>query len=198
MDDTSNSPVPGGTRDLRHHWRWLTVFGVLLWVFGIAAIISSVNATLIVVPLFGLLLFSSGAIQLAHGLRNRQWGGFMMPLALGALYMVTGLVLMFRPAVGAISLTLVMAVFFVSTGIFRIAVSLASADFPSSGWVLLNGVVNVLLGMLILRQWPASGLWTIGLFAGIEMLFAGSSLVALALAVRKFTDAGGETIRLAA
>jgi uncharacterized membrane protein HdeD (DUF308 family) len=68
-------------------------------------------------------------------------------------------------------------------GILRIVVSLVER-FEGWGWSLLNGVVSLLLGAVIWRQWPLSSLWFIGLFVGIEMLFSGLSWVMLALAVR--------------
>ena len=80
-------------------------------------------------------------------------------------------------------LTLILAVAFLVGGSVRIVVVLTER-FSAWPWVLLNGVVTLLLGILIWRQWPESSLWVIGLFVGIDLIFNGWSWVMLALAVR--------------
>jgi uncharacterized membrane protein HdeD (DUF308 family) len=82
---------------------------------------------------------------------------------------------------------LIIAMFLVFEGVFRIVAALV-ARYPHSGWVLFNGVITLLLGVMIWRRWPYSGLWVIGLFVGIEMLLNGWSLVMLSLAGRKLPD----------
>ena len=52
------------------------------------------------------------------------------------------------------------------------------------GWHALSGLITLLLGILVLAQWPVSGLWVIGLFVGIELLFYGGAWIALALDLR--------------
>jgi uncharacterized membrane protein HdeD (DUF308 family) len=57
--------------------------------------------------------------------------------------------------------------------------------FPGWGWVVLSAIVAFILGVSIEQQWPVSGLWVIGLFIGIDMIFRGWSYVMLFLAARK-------------
>jgi uncharacterized membrane protein HdeD (DUF308 family) len=92
-----------------------------------------------------------------------------------------------NPTESAVLLTLLIAMFLVFEGVFRIVAALA-ARYPHWGWVLFNGLISVLLGILIWRQWPYSGLWVIGLFIGIEMLLNGWSLVMLSLSARKLPE----------
>ena len=84
-------------------------------------------------------------------------------------------------------LTLLIAMFLVFQGVFRIVAALA-VRYPHWGWVLLDGIVSLLLGILIWRRWPVSSLWVIGLFVGIEMLLNGWSLVMLSLAGRNLPE----------
>jgi len=65
--------------------------------------------------------------------------------------------------------------------------------FEGWGWSLLSGIISLLLGLAIWRQWPLSGLWVIGLFVGIEMLFSGLSWLMLGLAVRSPAKAATPT-----
>jgi uncharacterized membrane protein HdeD (DUF308 family) len=97
---------------------------------------------------------------------------------------IVGFLMVTRPLEVALPLTLLLAVFFLVSGFFRIFASLAM-QYPSWGWALLSGVINVVLGTIIWAEWPWSGLWVIGMFVGIDMLFRGWSYVVFALAVRR-------------
>jgi uncharacterized membrane protein HdeD (DUF308 family) len=101
----------------------------------------------------------------------------------GVLYLIAGIFLINNPVGAALGLTLLVAVCLLTGGAVRIVLSLLER-FDGWGWVVMNGIVSVLLGAAIWRQWPLSGLWALGLFVGIEMLFSGLSWVMLALAVR--------------
>src|SRR5438552_76718 len=89
-----------------------------------------------------------------------------------------------RPVAGALSLTLLLAAFFVVGGVSRIMTALA-IRFPGRGWTLLSGMVTLLLGIVIWRQWPISGLWVIGTFVGLDLIFDGWSLVMLGMRARQ-------------
>jgi uncharacterized membrane protein HdeD (DUF308 family) len=79
--------------------------------------------------------------------------------------------------------TIVMAMFFMIGGLFQLIGSFAVA-LPGWGWQAADGIITLLLGLLVLAQWPASGLWVIGLLIGIDLIFYGSAWMALALGLR--------------
>lgn len=113
--------------------------------------------------------------------------------ALGAiLYMVVGVLMIVRPAAGALSLTLLIGAFFLAGGLFRIVAAIAGRP-PYWGWLLLSGIVTLLLGLLIVAEWPASGLWVIGMFLGIDLLFSGTSLIMFAFGLRNLARASRDT-----
>jgi uncharacterized membrane protein HdeD (DUF308 family) len=95
-----------------------------------------------------------------------------------------GIVLLVAPLQGALALTIVLAVFLLVEGVFKIITAFRVRDHRGWGWLLASGIVSVILGLLIWAQWPASGLWVIGLLVAIQLLFTGWSLVMLALAAR--------------
>jgi uncharacterized membrane protein HdeD (DUF308 family) len=74
------------------------------------------------------------------------------------------------------------------SGIFRIVGSLMSR-FPHWGWIFFGGVVDLLLGILIWRHWPATSLWVIGLFVGIDVIFNGWTWILLALRLKSLPRA---------
>jgi uncharacterized membrane protein HdeD (DUF308 family) len=136
---------------------------------------------------FGWLMIIAGVMEAVHAFWRKRWAGFFLDLLTGILYVVVGWMMVTNPKESALLLTLIIAMFLLFEGVFRIVVAL-SARYPHWGWVLLNGVISLVLGLMIWRQWPYSGLWVIGLFVGIEMLFNGWSLVMLSLASRRLPE----------
>jgi uncharacterized membrane protein HdeD (DUF308 family) len=135
------------------------------------------------VVFFGWLLLVGGVLSAVHAFWRKRWQGFFLDLATGVLYVVAGFFMVAEPLAAAASLTLLIAMFLLIGGIFRIIVAL-TGHLEHWVWVLLNGVITAGLGIMIWRQWPVSGLWVIGLFVGIEMIFYGWSLVMLSLVAK--------------
>jgi len=157
--------------------------GVALMILGAVAVGSSFSATLATVVVFGILLLLGALFQIVTALWGRSWRGFFLHLLAGVLYLVVGVFMVESPLEAAGGVTLLVAACLLAGGILRLAVSVIER-FDGWGWELLNGAVSVVLGAAIWRQWPLSGLWLIGLFVGIEMLFSGLSWVMLGLAIR--------------
>jgi uncharacterized membrane protein HdeD (DUF308 family) len=176
---------PGGLQAI---WVFLVGMGIALMILGVVAIGSSLIATLATVLVFGLLLLLGAIFQVVTAFWGRSWRGFFLHLLAGVLYLIVGMFLIENPLQGALGLTLLVAVALLTGGILRIVLSLVER-FDGWPWMLLSGVVSVILGTAIWRQWPFSGLWVIGLFVGIEMLFSGVSWLILGLAVRPMRKA---------
>ncbi len=173
-----------GIQELRHHWGWFLALGILMIIAGMVAIGSAaVWTTTVVIVLFGWLLLFSGILQAANFFWRKQWKGFFIDLVCALLYILMGIVFIKNPLESAISLTMLIAILLIVGGIFRIVICLMS-QIEHKFWLLLHGVVTVILGGMILAEWPQSGLWVIGLFVGIDMLFGGWTLVMLALAAK--------------
>jgi len=181
-------PVVSPPESLREIWVFLMGMGIALMVLGVAAIGSSLIATYATVVVFGILMLLGAIFQVVTAIWGRSWRGFFLHLLAGVLYLIAGLFMIENPLEAALSLTFLIAVCLLVGGILRIGLSVVER-FAGWGWVLLNGVVSVVLGVGIWRQWPLSGLWVIGLFVGIEMLFSGLSWVMLGLSVRSASKA---------
>jgi uncharacterized membrane protein HdeD (DUF308 family) len=172
-----------GAEELRRNWGWILALGIALVILGVVALSWSMLTTLVSVVFFGWLLFIGGILSVIHAFFQRRWGGFFIELFTGLLYIVVGLMVVANPAASAVALTLLIAVFLMIGGIFRIITALV-IRFHHWVWMLLNGVISLLLGLMIWSEWPVSGLWVIGLFIGIDMIFYGWSLIMLGTAVR--------------
>jgi uncharacterized membrane protein HdeD (DUF308 family) len=168
---------------LRRDWWVFLGLGLISVVVGLLAIGSAFIATLASVVVFGVLLMIAGAAEVIHSIMVRNLRGFAMHLLAAALYLLVGLFMLEDPVRAAAVLTLLLAASFIVGGVLRVIFSLVER-FPAWQWVLLNGVIDLILGVLIWNGWPESGLWVIGLFVGIDLLIHGWSWVILALTAR--------------
>ena len=176
--------ISAGIDEIHDSWGWFVALGIALIVLGAACIVSDVAATLATVLVFGWLLLIGGVFALIQAFRTRTWSGFFLCLLSALLRGFTGYLLIRYPITGEISLTLVLASFFIVGGTFR-AIGAGALQFPQWGWAVLSGIVSVALGVMLLVQLPVSSLWFIGLAIGIDFIFDGSAFIALGSALRR-------------
>jgi uncharacterized membrane protein HdeD (DUF308 family) len=168
---------------LRGNWFWFVLLGIALVVLGTVALSSVVIASLAAAMVIGALLVVGGVAETLGAFWCRGWSGFFLHLLSGVLSIVIG-VMFLRAPVGALAaLTLLVASFLMVGGIFKIVAAL-SYRFATWGWPLLSGIIDLVLGVLIWQEWPASALWVIGLFVGINMIFRGFTWIGLGLSLR--------------
>jgi uncharacterized membrane protein HdeD (DUF308 family) len=170
--------------DARKYWKWFLAIGVLLIALGILAVGYAKWATEFTVILLGCLLLGAGILQIINGAYAAKWTGFSLSLLLGLLYIIAGALCIFKPLQSASTISLLIAALLLIGGAFRL-VSALRFRFDNWGWVVFNGLTAILLGLLILAEWPASGIWVIGLFIGIDLLLIGCYWVVLSLTARK-------------
>jgi uncharacterized membrane protein HdeD (DUF308 family) len=163
----------------------LTLMGILSMILGVIAIASPAVAGTAVVIVIGSLMLVAGIIEIVSGLRSEGWSSKLPPLVLGLITAVAGVGVLGHPLLGLKFLTLLLLVFFLIEGIWKIVASFAYR--PAKGWlaILLSGILTLLLAYLIWSQWPVSGLWAVGILVGVDLLTTGISLVALASTLRQ-------------
>jgi len=176
--------VVQATQEMIHNWGWLLAFGIVLAVLGIVAVARSFAATITSMMFFGWMLVFAGAVEFVNAFMVGHWAGFFLHLLASILFFVIGCLLVIRPLISAEVATLVMSMFFLIGGLYQFIASIFT-HLPGWGWQAFSGVISSLMGILLLAQWPLSGLWAIGLFIGIDLIFAGWAWVALALNLRK-------------
>ncbi len=171
---------------LHQHWKLYLVEGIVLVVLGLIAVLYPPPATLAVTFLFGWLFLISGVMGLVTTFYMRHAPGFWWALISAAIAILVGASLLAEPLRGALSLTLVLAVFFVVEGVASIMFSLDHKRELSGRWgmMLLSGLVDLVLAVMIIAGLPSTAAWAIGLLVGINMVFGGTALIGMALHAR--------------
>jgi len=182
MSQLTYNPLIAGIEEIRASWGWFLVLGILLAIFGVACIAFDVTATFTTVLVFGWLLLISGLFALVHAFRTGTWSGFFFYLLSALFRGFTGYLLIRYPLIGAESLTLVLASFFIVGGLFR-AIAAGMAKFPRWGWSVFSGVVSAVLGVILLVQIPISGIWFIGFAIGVDLVIDGVAVIGFATAI---------------
>ena len=163
---------------------WLIFAGIVSLVAGTAALVYENTATIVSVVIFGTFLLFAGSVQIVQAFQFRNWSGFFIYLIDGILRFVVGGLLVAYPGAGAATITLVLAFYFVAAGLIKTIASI-SLRFPSWGWSVVSGVVSVVLGVVLARQWPTSSMWFIGLAVGVDLIVYGWALLMVAAAIKE-------------
>jgi uncharacterized membrane protein HdeD (DUF308 family) len=180
---TQAIPLPG-LEQVKKNRGWFLVLGILLILVGSAAIGEAFILTVFSMKILGWLMAFAGVAGAVHAFTmQRGWGGFFFDLLTGILYVVGGFMILANPGATAIVFTLLIAFLLIFEGLFRIIAGI-TVRAPNWGWTILHGIVTLVLGIMIWRQWPSAGLWVIGLFVGISLILNGWSLVMLSMAVK--------------
>jgi len=173
-------------QSIREHWVLFLIEGIVLVVLGILAIIVPPLATITFTLFLGWLFLISGIMGLITTFWARHAPGFWWSLLSAVLAIAAGIVLLVWPISGAISLTLLLIVFFIIEGVLSIMYALEHKKELSGrwGWMLASGIIDLILAAIILIGLPGTAAWALGLLVGINMLFGGSALIAMALHAR--------------
>ncbi len=189
MNQTSGAERMGSAvaSAIHEHWVLFLIEGIILVILGVVAILVPLIATLAFTILVGWLFLISGIVGLITTFWARHAPGFWWSLISAVIGILAGLALLASPVVGALSLTLVLIAFFVIEGVASImyAVDHRRQLTGSWGWMLISGIIDIILAGIILAGLPETAVWALGLLVGINMLFGGGALIAMALAARQ-------------
>lgn len=163
------------------HRGWLAAVGILFILLGVLGLGAVTLMTIVSVSFFGALALVGGVVQLmqsftSHGRRNQIAGAL-----LGSLYILAALIIFSNPVASSIVLTIFLGIAMIALGAARIYFSMERRASRYWKWTAVSGGLSILLGFLILAQLPAIGLWIIGLFVSLEMIFHGAAAVGLAM-----------------
>src|SRR3984885_32152 len=176
-----NSPA-----ELARHGSTISLlWGALLIVLGMVAIGSPLLAALTVNVLVAWMIVLAGAVHMMLAFRAHGAGSMIWKLLVGLAYLCFGIYMITHPLLGVASLTLVIASLFLIEGILNIILFFKMRPMHGSTWVLVDGIITLLLGLMIYMQWPSSADWVIGTLVGISMIFSGVARIMMSLTVRR-------------
>jgi uncharacterized membrane protein HdeD (DUF308 family) len=172
---------PEAKEGLRKSWRTLMLVGVLAIFLGSVAILVPAVASVGTAIFIGWLLLIAGGVLIAAAFSAHSIGTVVLRLAWALLTVLVGLWLIVEPHDGTLTLTLVLGSYFLFMGLTRIAAAFLARGRPNAGLLGLSGVAGLLIGILVLAEFPSSADWAIGLLVGIDLIFAGWTLTSVAL-----------------
>ncbi|MGW7330105.1 HdeD family acid-resistance protein [Streptomyces sp. NPDC054840] len=171
-------------KKLSRSFALMTALGVILVLAGLVGLVYTGVATLTSMFLFGWLLLVGGAVGLLQAVQSRGSNYFWLAVVVAAINLAAGFVILRRPEASAEALTMFAALLFLTGGVFRLvgALVVRGADF---GLAVVQGAFGILLGFLVLSNWPGNSLYVIGTFFSLALLFDGLSLVAMGMGSRR-------------
>ncbi len=161
------------------------IWAIVLIVFGFLAIALPFATSWGVVLVIAWLIVFSGAFQFIHAFQSHGVGHIVWKLLVAILYLIVGIYFLLHPILGVAAFTFALAIFFVVEGVFDLVAYFQARSAAGAGWILFDGIVTLLLGILVWRQWPSSSLWVIGTLVGISMIMTGTTRLMLSLAARR-------------
>ncbi len=186
--------VQSGSVEMVKHASTLSIlWGVLLIIFGMFAIGSPFLAAVAVNVAIAWLIVLAGIVHIVLAFHAHGAGSLIWKLLVGIAYLCFGAYLIAHPLLGVASLTLLLAGLFLIEGILNIVLYFRMRPIHGSAWVLVDGIITLLLGLMIYMQWPSSAAWAIGILVGVSMLISGVTRVAMSLAVRRATSGSNIT-----
>jgi uncharacterized membrane protein HdeD (DUF308 family) len=168
---------------------WVIIWGIVTFVCGILAIILPLTFSFGIVLIIGCLVLVAAIAHLFFAFETRSVDGFLWQMLVSVLYGVAAICLLVNPLLSVLSLTLVLAIFLLLEGILELALYFVLKRFRHSVWVLIDGIGTLILGILMLRQWPPATPEIIGALIGISLMLSAVSRVVLSLAVRTLNPA---------
>jgi uncharacterized membrane protein HdeD (DUF308 family) len=181
---------PEMREDLRRSWKAVMTVGVGAILLGCVAIVVPAVAAVGTAIFIGCILIVAGMFLVAAAFTAHSLGSLIVRLLWALLTVAVGVWLLAEPHHGAVSLTLLLGIYFLLMGITRIAIAVAARGQQGAGIVGLSGVAGLLIGILVLAKFPSSADWAIGLLVGIDLIFAGWTLTSVALVGRDLSRDG--------
>lgn len=161
------------------------VLAFLIICLGLLVVALPLVSSIGVVLGIGVLMIATGAVHFINTFDAQSVGHTLWKVLIAIAYLLAGIYLVTHLIVGLAGITLALAAFFFAKGIIDIAAYFSRWRAVASGWMLVDGIVTILLGVMIWRQWPVSSLWVLGTLVGIGLVFSGASRLMMALSLRE-------------
>jgi uncharacterized membrane protein HdeD (DUF308 family) len=171
--------------DLQRNRGWLLGLGIILLLLGFAGLGMTFGLTMVSIMFIGALFIVGGVAQIVDAFKSHHWRGMTGHALIALLYLLGGALIIHDPVLASAIITALIAWILIIIGMTRIVMAIALRQASGWGWLLFAGLMAILLGVLILVQWPYSALWIIGMFIAIELIINGWTYIFMALGMSK-------------
>jgi len=168
---------------------WVIIWSIVTFVCGILAIVLPLTVSFGIALIIGCLTLVAGIAHLVFAFQTRSIDGFLWQISVGMLYGVAAICLLVNPLLSVLSLALILAIFLLSEGILELALYFCLRRFRHSLWVLIDGIGTLILGLLMIRQWPPATPEIIGALIGISLMLSAISRGIFLVAFRALNPA---------
>ena len=172
-------------RGIKRASGWSIALGVLMIVLGFIAVMAPWEAGIAIVLIVGWTVIFSGGAQLFYAFRTHSGGRAILEAILGLIYIGAGIYVLLHPVGGLLAITLLLASFLLVYGVIALVLAFRMRPRRGWGWVLVDGIITILLGILIWIHWPHNTEWVIGTLVGLSIIISGVTRLMVSLAVRK-------------
>lgn len=170
---------------LRGHPKWVLIVGIVFVVIGALAILLPQVSTLAIELAIGWLFLLSGIAYAWSAFSLRGGWKIVGAILMALLSLAVGVLLLLNPFAGVLTLTLVMAAFFLAGGLVKLFAAFGNRHVRGWWWGAVSGAASLLIGILIMAGWPGTATWALGLLFGIDLLFSGWALIAIYPALKE-------------
>jgi uncharacterized membrane protein HdeD (DUF308 family) len=181
----TNGIVADWLEDAKKNAGWLIALGVVTVIAGFFSLVMPWASGVGVAVFVGFALVVGGVARLIGAFSAGSFGRGTLAFIGGALTLLAGVVLVARPGIGLATLTLMLGAYLLVDGVFGAVLAFQVKPEKGWGWMLFGAAMSLLLGFLLLKEWPLTGLWAIGTLVGINLLFAGFSMISFGMSARK-------------
>lgn len=182
---TNQSSLSSPANDLSASRGWLIAGGILSLLVGFSAMGSPLVFSFVIAQFLGVVALVSGIIALGMAIFGKHKGHRVLEALSGIIRIAAGIVLLNCLTSSVLMITLIFAIFLIVEGIFLSVTAFTMRANPGWVWMLISGLASLVLGGMVYKHWPSDSIWVLGLFFGINLIFNGTSLLALGFAARK-------------
>ena len=175
--------------DLRRAGTWVLVWGVLLMVAGIIAIVAPAAAAVATTLLLGWLLVFAGIVEFVYAYQQRAHDGYTWKLISAFAILALGVFMLVFPVASIASLALLVGAFLLASGASSVLLALKLRPKDGWGWVLFDGVLSIVVAILIASGWPQNSIEFVGILVGFCLISGGLWRIILGRALRSAVSA---------
>lgn len=185
VNDSLTYDTPLHAQHIRRKWGWIVALGVLMLIGGVFALYDVSTATLVTVFYVGAAMLIAGAMEIITAFQIRPWTRALLWGAIGAITVGAGFLIFRDPLLAAVSLTAIIGIALVVAGLFKLILAYHIRDVGPWGLVAFAGLISIVLGGMIVAQWPYSGLYVLGLFLAVNLIFEGVGWITVGLSAKR-------------